>query len=74
MRFGDLPPWALELSGIVRENIVFSSYFLESGDPKEQCVFPSEFLWREPLFNQLIVNIYQPGEVRSDSLLDFVCS
>ncbi|XP_041993209.1 uncharacterized protein LOC121743886 [Salvia splendens] len=67
MRFGDLPPWALELSQIVRENILFSTGFFESGDRmhrknEEECLFPSQLLWREPLFNQLIVNIYQPGE------------
>lgn len=70
MRFGDLPPWALELSYSIRENILLSGYISKSIDlmtsdnSKETCPFPSELLWREPLFNQLIVNIYQPGEVR----------
>ncbi|KAH6813964.1 2-oxoglutarate and oxygenase superfamily protein [Perilla frutescens var. frutescens] len=60
MRFGDLPPWALELSHLIRENICFSSDFAVGSE--KQCLFPSELLWREPLFNQLIVNMYQPGE------------
>ncbi|XP_057782353.1 uncharacterized protein LOC131000453 isoform X2 [Salvia miltiorrhiza] len=55
MRFGDLPRWAVELSRSIRENIVVS-------ENKEQRLFPAEVLWREPLFNQLIVNVYQPGE------------
>ncbi|KAL8530903.1 hypothetical protein ACS0TY_007797 [Phlomoides rotata] len=68
MRFGDLPPWALELSYVIRENVLFSSHFSESMDlmsgenNKEPRLFPPELLWREPLFNQFIVNIYQPGE------------
>ncbi|PIN06681.1 tRNA (carboxymethyluridine(34)-5-O)-methyltransferase [Handroanthus impetiginosus] len=68
MRFGDLPPWALELSYLIRESVVMSGYSSESTDLinsdecNETCLFPSELLWREPLFNQLIVNIYQPGE------------
>lgn len=68
MRFGDLPPWALELSSFIREDILLSSHFSESSSEKrnEKCLFPAELLWREPLFNQLIVNIYQPGEVSSD--------
>lgn len=72
MRFGDLPSWALELSHLIRENVLLSCYFSESMDlvtkasSKEICPFPYELLWREPLFNQLIVNIYQPGEVSYD--------
>ncbi|KAL0435856.1 UNVERIFIED_CONTAM: putative protein P8A3.02c [Sesamum radiatum] len=68
MRFGDLPAWALELSYYIRENILLSGYFSESLDlmssdnSKETRLFPPQLLWREPLFNQLIVNIYQPGE------------
>ncbi|KAG8389474.1 hypothetical protein BUALT_Bualt02G0233100 [Buddleja alternifolia] len=68
MRFGDLPPWAIELSQHIRENVLLSGYFSDYMDlarrdsGKEKCLFPPELLWREPLFNQLIVNIYQPGE------------
>ncbi|KAK6120215.1 hypothetical protein DH2020_046121 [Rehmannia glutinosa] len=68
MKFGDLPPWALELSYIIRENVLLSGSCSESmnlvtsDSSKESCFFPSELLWREPLFDQLIVNIYQPGE------------
>ncbi|KAL0459638.1 UNVERIFIED_CONTAM: putative protein P8A3.02c [Sesamum latifolium] len=68
MRFGDLPTWALELSYYIRENILLSGYFSGSMDlmttdnSKETRLFPPELLWREPLFNQLIVNTYQPGE------------
>lgn len=72
MRFGELPGWAIELSNSIRE-VVFhsdSEHLFEIVDTdacekvKEIYRFPSELLWREPLFDQLIVNIYQPGEVR----------
>lgn len=72
MRFGDLPTWAKELSTCIRELIKFSDYDPESIDTKEQeCIFPSDLLHREPLFNQLIVNSYQPGEVRDDLFVLF---
>ncbi|MFS8014293.1 hypothetical protein Hanom_Chr15g01342891 [Helianthus anomalus] len=69
MRFGDLPAWANELSTCIRELIRYSNYDLESTDitsemDGQDCVFPSTLLNREPLFNQLIANSYQPGEVR----------
>ncbi|EPS71390.1 hypothetical protein M569_03370, partial [Genlisea aurea] len=52
MRFGNFPWWAIELSDLISD---------EAKEPP--CsLFPSELLSREPLFNQLIVNIYQPGE------------
>lgn len=54
MRFGDLPSWATELSDLIRETV-------ESVDLP---VLSADLLWREPLFDQLIVNLYQPGEVR----------
>ncbi|KAE8009513.1 hypothetical protein FH972_005945 [Carpinus fangiana] len=68
MRFGDLPPWASEISNSIRELVLLSD---PAFDPlhlgtdcgaKEACPFPSHLLWREPLFDQLIVNAYQPGE------------
>ncbi|CAH8352465.1 unnamed protein product [Eruca vesicaria subsp. sativa] len=52
MRFGDLPSWATELSDLI----------LESLESVELPVLPADLLWREPLFDQLIVNLYQPGE------------
>ncbi|KAL3517454.1 hypothetical protein ACH5RR_020043 [Cinchona calisaya] len=68
MRFGDLPQWAIELSNSIREAVFFSHYLSEStnlticDNGKADCPFPSELLWREPLFDQLITNTYQPGE------------
>ncbi|KAG7619382.1 hypothetical protein ISN44_As04g002870 [Arabidopsis suecica] len=53
MRFGDLPSWATELSDLIRET-------LESVDLP---VLSADLLWREPLFDQLIVNLYQPGNL-----------
>ncbi|XP_022899080.1 alkylated DNA repair protein alkB homolog 8 isoform X1 [Olea europaea var. sylvestris] len=69
MRFGDLPSWAVELSYNVRESVLSSGYVSELtyeeetiDKGKEACLFPPKLLQREPLFNQLIVNVYQPGE------------
>ncbi|CAL5423571.1 unnamed protein product [Camellia sinensis] len=68
MRFGDLPVWATELANLVREVVHFSDYVSEfvdiaaSDDGKNAYLFPSKLLWREPLFDQLIINLYQPGE------------
>lgn len=67
MRFGDLPGWAVELSSSIHEVILFGNCAAElenSEKGKEVCIFPQDLLWREPLFDQLIVNMYQPGEVR----------
>ncbi|KAL5983791.1 hypothetical protein ACLOJK_017883 [Asimina triloba] len=70
MRFGDLPQWALELSELVREAVLCSKFFSECGDlgtheqDVEACPLALNLLSREPLFDQLIVNVYQPGEVR----------
>ena len=72
MRFGDLPKWAIELANLIREVVHFSEDASEYvdimayGEDKEVSIFPSNLLWREPLFDQLIVNVYQPGEVRHD--------
>ncbi|KAK6154196.1 hypothetical protein DH2020_013835 [Rehmannia glutinosa] len=68
MRFGDLPPWANELSYIICENVLLGGFSSESmnlmtsDNGKKSCLFPAELLRREPLFDQFIVNIYQPGE------------
>ncbi|KAK1437235.1 hypothetical protein QVD17_03024 [Tagetes erecta] len=67
MRFGDLPAWANELSTCIRELIQYGHFDPESMDitsetDGQDCIFPSKLLNREPLFNQLIANSYQPGE------------
>ncbi|KAJ4968417.1 hypothetical protein NE237_015118 [Protea cynaroides] len=62
MRFGDLPLWATELSAYIHEVVWLSKYAFECEDGEEYCPLPSDLLWREPLFDQLIVNVYQPGE------------
>ncbi|CAN1837133.1 Uncharacterized protein P8A3.02c [Linum perenne] len=56
MRFGDLPEWAIELSDSVREVVVLGEEATGEGP------FSTDILWREPLFDQLIANVYQPGE------------
>ncbi|KAK2649442.1 hypothetical protein Ddye_016931 [Dipteronia dyeriana] len=63
MRFGDLPTWATKLSGSVREMVLLGDHDLVTNEgDKEGCLLPSDLRWREPLFDQLIVNVYQPGE------------
>ncbi|KAG2697427.1 hypothetical protein I3760_07G105400 [Carya illinoinensis] len=68
MRFGNLPAWASEISDSIRELVLLNDPGLDpmnSGayyGAEEECAFPSDLLWREPLFDQLIVNAYQPGE------------
>ncbi|KAK1277749.1 hypothetical protein QJS04_geneDACA007292 [Acorus gramineus] len=65
MKFGNLPGWANELSGRI-QNAVCSSRCddLTPGheDVEKMLPLPSEILWREPLFDQLIANVYEPGE------------
>ena len=78
MRFGNLPEWVTELSHSIREVVLFSDYVSERMDSvtcdgeSKACILPSEILWREPLFDQLIVNVYQPGEVRIISESSFI--
>ncbi|KAG6512580.1 alkylated DNA repair protein alkB homolog 8 isoform X3 [Zingiber officinale] len=70
MRFGDLPGWATKLSRLVCEAVWFSEVSpaadTESivGDQYgEDCwPLPLDLLQREPLFDQLIANVYYPGE------------
>lgn len=72
MRFGDLPEWATELTGLVHEAVCFGEVSFEASKEstfedqyaEETCPLPLNLLWREPLFDQLIANVYEPGEVR----------
>ncbi|XP_058742982.1 uncharacterized protein P8A3.02c [Vicia villosa] len=52
MRFGyqNLPHWAIKLSHSIRRSCSDSSFL------------PPNLLQREPLFDQIITNLYQPGE------------
>ncbi|XXG80621.1 hypothetical protein AAC387_Pa09g1444 [Persea americana] len=73
MRFGDLPEWAIELSSFIREAICCNDGFYPDlcedpttyQDKAKACPLSLELLWREPLFDQLIVNVYQPGNMCS---------
>ncbi|OIW01764.1 hypothetical protein TanjilG_03902 [Lupinus angustifolius] len=56
MRFGDLPSWATELSHSVRDSVLAAS------DDDQLLPLPLDLLLRQPLFDQMIVNQYQPGE------------
>ncbi|OAY82433.1 Uncharacterized protein P8A3.02c [Ananas comosus] len=60
MRFGDFPEWATELTSLVREAVCVSE--ISSRADQEACPLPLDLLWREPLFDQLIANVYKPGE------------
>ncbi|KAI6695750.1 hypothetical protein NL676_023460 [Syzygium grande] len=70
MRFGSLPAWATELSNSIREAVLLGDFDPEfessNADAYEDCslfpILPLELLGREPLFDQLIVNLYRPGE------------
>lgn len=69
MRFGDLPAWAIELSSSIREAVFLEDHVSEpinsvtSNGGTKPCILPSNLLWREPLFDQLIVNLYHPGNL-----------
>ncbi|KAH7428716.1 hypothetical protein KP509_09G014200 [Ceratopteris richardii] len=69
MRFKDLPDWAFELSQFIHDAV--SSYALandslylsaESKISMSDMPFNLNLLQRVPLFDQMIVNRYQPGE------------
>ncbi|TVU23733.1 hypothetical protein EJB05_26112, partial [Eragrostis curvula] len=67
MRFGDLPSWANELSMLIREAICVGDVSAATdaeltNEDEYSCPLPSDLLWREPLFDQLIANRYKPGE------------
>ncbi|KAL5203733.1 hypothetical protein ABZP36_008604 [Zizania latifolia] len=70
MRFGDLPPWIVELSALIHEAICVGEVDLGCGaeltdEDEDACPLPSDLLWREPLFDQLIANRYKPGHLSS---------
>ncbi|KAK3119322.1 hypothetical protein QOZ80_9BG0717870 [Eleusine coracana subsp. coracana] len=67
MRFGDLPSWAVELSALIHEAICVGNANVRvdvelTNEDEDSCPLPSDLLWREPLFDQLIANRYKPGE------------
>ncbi|KNA22094.1 hypothetical protein SOVF_037130 isoform B [Spinacia oleracea] len=65
MRFGDLPFWAVELSDQIHEVVCFGDKEGNIGKlnlDNETYVLPPQLLSRDPFFDQLIVNVYQPGE------------
>ncbi|CAN6373347.1 unnamed protein product [Urochloa humidicola] len=67
MRFGDLPSWATELSTLIREAICVGDVNVDVGaemtnEDEDACPLPSDLLWREPFFDQMIANRYNPGE------------
>ncbi|CAK9868748.1 unnamed protein product [Sphagnum jensenii] len=74
MRFGRLPDWALELSSQIHNSVLkfksMDSKCSTKTDPisspsmaaQSQCPLPEDILLREPLFDQMIANSYEPGE------------
>ncbi|KAG2563921.1 alkylated DNA repair protein ALKBH8 homolog isoform X1 [Panicum virgatum] len=67
MRFGDLPSWAVELSTLIREAICVGDVNIGvdsemTNEDEDACPLPSDLLWREPFFDQMIANRYNPGE------------
>lgn len=86
MRFGRLPDWALDLSSQIHNSVLkfksMDSKCSTKTDPisspsmavQSQCPLPEDILLREPLFDQMIANSYEPGEVRfcNDSLLTLI--
>ncbi|KAJ4847443.1 hypothetical protein Tsubulata_030687 [Turnera subulata] len=67
MRFGELPSWAVELSCTIGGAVLSGAHICEPthsmcSEKELPSLFPSELFSREPLFDQLIVNVYQPGE------------
>lgn len=69
MRFGDLPEWAHDLCGLICSSIRAyrsGTDFKQSREEIEGSLapLPRQILEREPLFDQMIANSYQPGEVR----------
>lgn len=65
MRFGDLPEWATNLSNQIFDVCSFDIDELSEHNGTEYfSPLPVDLLFRKPLFDQLIANVYQPNEVR----------
>lgn len=65
MRFGNLPEWATNLSNQIFDICSFDIDGLsEHSGTKIVSPLPVDLLFREPLFDQLIANVYQPNEVQ----------
>ncbi|GAQ85204.1 hypothetical protein KFL_002240070 [Klebsormidium nitens] len=62
MRFGDLPAWAEALSKDIHQSVIHFAGSLDIDTPDSETPLTPPLLWREPLFDQMIVNSYQPGE------------
>ncbi|KAH9623501.1 hypothetical protein KSS87_007091 [Heliosperma pusillum] len=65
MRFGDLPSWAVKLSDHIYKAVCIGSKETDMGElssDNDVGILPSRLLQRDPLFDQLIINLYQPGE------------
>ncbi|CAD6252711.1 unnamed protein product [Miscanthus lutarioriparius] len=76
MRFGDLPSWAVELSALIREAICVgdASVGLDAevtNEDEDACPLPSDLLWREPFFDQMIANRYRPVSLESACVMHF---
>lgn len=63
MRFGDLPTWAEKLGSGIHQAAVHFAGSVPVETPDSETPLPPDLLWREPPFDQMIVNSYQPGEV-----------
>lgn len=66
MRFGELPGWALTLSSRISSSICAFNREQPEGivcqKSSRDAPLADDILYKEPLFDQMIVNSYQPGE------------
>uniref|UniRef100_A0A803P675 DUF1985 domain-containing protein n=1 Tax=Cannabis sativa TaxID=3483 RepID=A0A803P675_CANSA len=75
-RFGELPSWAMALSDSIHDAVLSCSIHvptdLESCNGRRNELlspFPSDFLWRQPLFDQLIANLYHPVRLNNNCIV-----
>ncbi|RDY02139.1 SPAP8A3.02c, partial [Mucuna pruriens] len=64
MRFGlqHLPEWAIPLAHSIRRSVLATQVQVQAQAQQHPPPFPLQLLHREPLFDQMIANVYQPGE------------